>query len=864
MMLLGDFDDLDKYLVDARDLFRNLKAVRELSADLSYLTEEQIALIRRFWEHFPSDGKGHAAAFLGLWERLHDIYETFRMNLKEKGLAYEGMLYREVAEQFRAGEEPDVESVMVYFTGFNALTPAEEILFKGMQRMEKARFFWDYDVAYLEGHGGQPLAGHDAGRFISKYLKIFPPPVELGIFENLTAGEKKIGIWSSPNRTTQSWVVQKVLEEWGAQEVFERERVAVVLSDEQLLLPVLHAMPAGAGEINVTMGYPLRASPVYAFFREALRLVKNRRAAKEGSFLYYYADVISLLHNPLVGAPDRETIGRWEKEIIAKNRVFLYAGEIPAGDLPEAFFENTGEPVVWSRTLLEVLYRLVVSSLPGEESNAVNLNLEVFYRLTLLVTRFNDFVTAGHIRLTPEGYLTLLLHLAEKESVSFYGEPLAGMQVMGILETRLLDFDRLIILSVNEGNLPAPASSASYIPYNLRKGFGLPAWEHRDSLYAYYFFRLIQRAKEVVLVYHTETEDGMTGEKSRFISQIQYFTGLKTEMKNLFYRPGITGRGTVSVEKDDAILEKMRTLYAGSKYLSPSVLNTYLNCRLSFYYRYVAGVREPDEMSEEVDNALFGQLIHKALEILYTPGSDAVPPDGRITADLLEEMKKKYVARAVDRALQEVLFGGIEEKNRVLSPLHTIVRTMVINYVGKVLEYDRQLAPLTTLGVEKTVCDRLTVTAGEQQIAVNLCGKIDRIDRVEGQVRVVDYKTGGGGAGKLRFGTVAELFDREKNNRKKEVFQILMYAMMYAKEAPPRPVLYFLKDMFGSPERQQIKAGAGRKKEIFHFGTAEMQEFREQLTALLEEIFDPAVPFDMTAREEHCRYCPYKSICEKE
>ncbi len=863
MMLLGDFDDVDKYLIHAGDLFRNLKAVRELSADLSYLTEEQIALIRRFWDHFPADGRGHAPLFMGLWEKLHEIYETFRTVLQEKDLAYEGMLYRQVAERYRdAGSEPGLSSP-VYFVGFNALTPAEEILFRGMQQRGQGFFFWDYDVAYLDSGGDTPLAGHDAGRFIGRYLRRFPPPADLGIFDNLSASDKSIEVWSSPNRTTQSWVVQKVLEEWGREGILRNERVAVVLADEQLLLPMLHALPGEAGEVNVTMGYPLKASPVYAFFSEALTLMKNRRNAG-GTTLFYYSDVLSLLHNPLLKEPGAAELGRWEKEIIERNRVYLRSDEIPPGDLPLHLFGGDRSPVEISRALLDALHDLVVTSLPGEKESAVDLNLEVFYRLYLLVNRFNDFVTKGGLQLSTEGYLSLLLRLAEGESVSFYGEPLTGMQVMGILETRLLDFDRLIILSVNEGNLPAPASSASYIPYNLRKGFGLPTWEHRDSLYAYYFFRLIQRAREVVLVYHTETDDGMTGEKSRFISQLQYLTGMEIRVRNLFYRPGISGKEALVVEKDDAVLQKMITLYSGERYLSPSALNTYLTCRLRFYFRYVAGIREPEEMSEEVDHALFGRLIHKVLEHLYDPGASYLSAGGIITAALLKEMKERYLEEAVDAAFREVLFGGTSDKDETLTPLQTIIRTMISNYVKKVLDYDMQLTPFAPLGVEKTVCDRLTVTAGDRSLTVSLCGKIDRIDRAGGRVRIIDYKTGGGGTDKLKFGSLEELFDRERTTRRKEVFQILMYAMMYDDTDPPEPVLYFLRDMFRSTTQQQLRAGPGRTKDIYRFGTAEKQEFRTLLGELLNEIFDPLIPFDMTQKEEHCRYCPYKSICEKE
>jgi hypothetical protein len=870
VMLLGDFDDVDKYRVKAHDLFRNLKAIRDLSSDLSYLNEEQIELIRQFWENFQEEGKGHAPLFLEFWEKLPVIYDDFRSVLKEKDLAYEGMLYRELAEQLLREEKTEIPCSMVYFVGFNALTPAEETLFTKMKQQGNARFFWDYDQAYLEHAEEGLLGGHDAGRFISRYLKMFPPPADLDIFNNFSDPDKTIEVWSSPNRTMQSWVVKEVLEKWQQEPPVPDEKIAVVLADEQLLLPVLHALPAGAGAVNVTMGYPLKASPVYAFFVKTLQLLRNRKRSGEGNNLYYHADVISLMHNPLVKKPERYLLHQWEKEIIKKNKIYLQAGEIPAGDFSIADLEKDDEPAAWTHRLLDLLFNMVVPDLPEEEEKGVNLNLEVFYRLSLLVTRFNDFVTTSSLYLTPKGYISLLLHLVEKESVSFYGEPLAGMQVMGILETRLLDFDRLIILSVNEGDLPAAGTVASYIPYHLRKGFKLPAWEHRDSLYAYYFFRLIQRAGKVVLVYHTDSdsETRSTGEKSRFISQLHYLSSLKLRVKNLYYRPGIIAPGEVVVEKEPKIMERMIRLYTQERALSPSALNTYLNCRLAFYYRYVAGIREAEEMSEEVDHALFGQLIHKALEMLYDPVASHLPADKQITPELLAGMKNRILENTVDKAMQMVLFGEEKESDRSFTPIQTIVRTMVIKYVRKVLDYDAQLAPLKPLHVEKSVRDMIPVTVGEKTIAVAISGTIDRVDSVAGTIRIVDYKTGGGDHSKMSFENIPALFDRDKKTQKKEIFQILMYAMMYASEhpedPPPLPVLYFLKIMFGGSALQQLKAGPSGKKSAFTFKAEAVKNFREHLTGLLQELFDPSVPFDRTPHEEHCKYCPYRSICEKE
>ncbi len=858
-MLLADFDDIDKYLVNARDLFRNLAAVRELAADLSYLSEEQVELIRRFWEHFPTSGRKHAALFLRQWEQLDEVYRLFREGLQRQELATEGMLYREVA--VKCSEEAGTGTLPgpVCFAGFNLLTPAERVLFRAMKEEGKAIFFWDYDLHYLPGYPDARLAGHDAGRAIATYLKELPPPVDLGIFDNLTSPDKNIRVWSSPDRATQAFVVKKVLEEWYPHDrEGEEQRTAVVLADEQLLLPVLHALPPTIPEVNVTMGFPVKASPVFTLFRDALQLLSNSKVTGDGTRLYYYKDVLALLHNPLL-EPATTDLTLWEKEIREQNRIYLAAARILVSEELSALLRMTEEPEHFSRSLTDLIHRLLSRREGNADDESIDLNLEVLYRLFLLVNRFNDFVDRLDQPLSSEGYLRLLIRLAEREHVAFYGEPLTGLQVMGVLETRLLDFERVLVVSVNEGNLPRSSNQNSYIPYNLRKGFGLPVWEQQDGLYAYYFFRLIQRAREVVLVYHTEASNGMTGEPSRFIEQLRYFLGREIRVRDLAYHPGLRHSGTITVEKDTQLLQRLQQLFAGpeEKYLSPTAINTYLTCRLRFYFRYVAGIREPDEMAEEIDHALFGSMIHHALEIIYDPDASHHPPDGMITSSWLEQMKNQVVDRAIDRAMDELLYHGEKPPTEQTGPLHHITRTMIRNYVLKVLEHDRSGSPFRVLGVEQKVRDSLRIVSGDKELQVRIGGTIDRVDEIEGMVRIIDYKTGGGKE-KTRYPAIGELFDRSKGkNRDGEFLQILLYARMYGGDRPVRPALYFIRRMFGGVDpRQTVRTP-------YHFDDQKNRELTVRLMEMLEEMFAREVPFDQTPDEAVCEHCPYRGICEK-
>ncbi len=858
-MLLGDFDDIDKYLADAKDLFRNLKAEQELLQDLSYLTEEQITLIRHFWDHFPAAGEqGEAGKFKNIWEKLYPVYEKFRKVLVEKELAYEGMLYRELGEKIREGMPGMADTGPVYLVGFNALTPAEELLFDFFKNTGHAKFFWDYDTAYITTKAGAGMPGHDAGRFIRKYIHRFPPPEDLAVFDNLLAGDKDIRVYSSPNRTAQSWVVHTLLKEWMRDPLWQKERTAVVLADEGLLLSVLHALPEESGDINVTMGYPLQDSPVFAFYESALSLMKNKTEDKQGKTFFFYRDVLDLLHNPLLAGNRKPGWEQWEKEIIQQNRIYLSREEIQVKETLMPVFRTPGDPADYGRILLDVLYGLVTFSTGNDDDTGFN--IEGFYQLYLLVNRLNDFLEDKKMDLPLPGYLNLLLYLARQAAVTFYGEPLTGIQVMGILETRLLDFDRVIILSVNEGSMPKPAAAASYIPYSLRKGFGLPAYEHRDAVYAYYFYRLIQRARHVALVWHTESDAGQKGEKSRFISQLQYLTRQELQEKDLYFSPGMEMTKELKVQKDEKAIARIRTLASeGENYLSPSALNTWLSCRLRFYYKYVAGITEPEEMEEDMDAALFGRLLHKAMERIYTPWLNR-----EVTEEVLEDiLRNKLYSKAVEESFVSELYGGKNgPAGGLTNGVHLIIRSSLEKYIRKVLEYDRNhIVPFTVTGLEKKVVREADILLNGQIITVRLGGKIDRMDKVNGRLRLIDYKTG---QKKSDFESIGQLFDPEEKKRNTAAFQILMYVWITGKGQPPAfPELYFVREMFKSDNRQQIKMGPGRKRTVFDPDENRMLVFEDLLKKLLEDLFDPAVPFDQTPHADFCKNCPYNVICNR-
>ena len=850
-MLLHDFDELDKYLADPRDVFRNLARLKSIEDQFDYLDEEQIEAIRQFWNAFRIESPSREQqGFLSIWEILYDVYHIFNLRLDEKGLAYEGKIYRSVVDQIRA-ETLKPQYAHYVFIGFNALTPAEEKLFYELKDRQMADFYWDYDSYYLNGH--------EAGRFIRSNLREFPSR-ELNIYDNLKK-PKNIRFINTPYDIAQAKIIPQLLQDLGVGTERHPDQTAIVLPDEQLLLPVLNSLPEELPSVNVTMGYPVDATPAFSLLLSLIELQQNIRGGGQ-SFSFYYKDVLAILNHQYMGILRHQKIDELIEGIHTHNKIYIEAGELHVIELFRVIFAHPENYDSLSDYLLNIyvqFYRLLKDK-GAEEDETLRMELESIYHVYLSVKRLKEIFDSQQVQVGTDTYLRILERVIRNQRIPFQGEPLSGLQVMGILETRALDFEHLIILSMNEGVFPASESAPSFIPFHLRKGFGLPTHEHNDAIYAYYFYRLIQRAQDVTLVYNSGTDGLQTGEMSRFMHQLLLESGQDISRETVVSRLSIPGENPVEVDKTPEVmqvLEEYNTLGKGRRTLSPSALKNYLVCPLRFYFRYIAGLEEKEEITEDVDLPLFGLLLHNTAERLYRP---YVAKGLWITAGELEKMEKDTgaIEQHVMEAFREEYFSDHPENRKLqLSGKNLLIRDIIVQYIRQMLRADRRFAPFRPLKLEKTFKGPLSFEVHGEKKQLTLKGTIDRVDEQEDSLRIIDYKTG---SSKGNVKDIVSLFSRDGQH---DALQALLYARVYdqnhGNDKKLVPGLYYFRDIYKKSFDYRVKMN----KQPIVYGQVQ-DSLEENLKAAVQELFDPSTPFRQTDDRDACRICPYAAICRRE
>ena len=859
-LLLNDFDDIDKYMVDAHQLFRNLSGLKEIEQEFDYLSEEQIDAIRTFWNHFNKrgDAQNHQH-FLALWQILSDLYTDFRAALAAEGKAYEGQLFREVAEQEGAYELPYERIV---FVGLNALSVAEECFLDRLQKQDVADFYWDIcsDKVRDPDNRASFFVMRNAARYPSRFSLPAEPRQETDI--------EVIGV---PSGIGQAKQLHTLLQTWfSANKVTADEglRTAVVLPDESLLIPVLHAIPSEIAHINVTMGYPLAGTPI-ASLVEAVMALQQQLRWIDCQPMFYYAQVLPLLNHRYLLSIDPEEISALVKEITETNRIYLEADFLARTPFLKQLFqpvERVTDFVDYLIHFLEVLNeRLTARSEDPDESMeergqlVKEIEQEFIFHYFATVNRMREVMREHEVDMRLDTFFRLLKRMADRVTIPFQGEPLSGLQIMGVLETRALDFDRLIILSMNEGVFPQHKPANTFIPYNLRRGFGLPTYEHQDSIWAYHFYRLIERAKQVSLVYDTRTTGLCSGEVSRFVHQLRYHYQAPLRDKLLVYHVASQPRLQLVIPKDEKVMRQLAAFHrGGGKGLSASAINRFLNCPLSFYWTYLEGIREEDEVTEIVESSTFGSILHKVMECLYQPFEGKL-----VTADLLKALQKdeKLLRDTVTKAFASEFFKTVTVKE--LRGQNYLNGEIICKYVAKILEQDRQLTPFTYVESEKRIESWITLTDGTP---ISLKGFIDRVDEVDGAVRIIDYKTGNPNQ---QFTGIESLFDTKAKSRSKEVMQVFFYCWMYERLAerpettPLQPGIYGVRNLFKDTFDAAIsyKAGEQEKAERVTDFRRFSASFEELLRHCLDQLFDPSIPFEQTAHTKGCTYCLFKTLC---
>ena len=864
-MLLNDFDDIDKYMVDARMLFRNVSDLKSLDDDFNYLSPEQVQAIRSFWSSFyPKGDSPNQQHFLELWEILYDLYAGLRTSLAKDGCGYDGMIFREVVEQLEKEPMSDFPFDQVVFVGLNALSVSEERLLLALQKKGVADFYWDYVGPWVTDPDNK------ASFFLERNLRLFPSRMQLPATEPVQAEIRVMGVPSAIGQAKQVYPILQALAD--EQQLTDESalRTAIVLPDEHLLVPVLNAIPEAIQHINVTMGYPLAGTPVAALMEYILTLQKNIRYIDRVP-VFYFRDVLPILNHQYVMAAAPEEVSQLVKDMTAGNRIYVHAADLNRHELLSILFtpvQNTEELSDYLIHVLEALNACLRNNRPNPDdeemiSNSTqttaDIEQEFIFHYFATVNRMKEVMREAKIEMRLDTYFRLLKRMTDLITIPFEGEPLSGLQVMGVLETRALDFDRLIILSMNEGIFPLKKAANSFIPYNLRRGFGLPTYEHQDSVWAYHFYRLIRRAKQVTLLYDTRTTGLQTGEVSRFVHQLRYHYQYPLIDELVVYDVASSAVPPISVQKT-AEVEKLLSdfLSGGTRALSASAINTYLDCPLKFYFSVLEQIQEEDEITETVERDVFGSILHKVMEDLYVPFKGKL-----VTADLLKLLRKDQplLTGTIARAFAELFF-----KSPVVRPLegeNFLTGEMIRKYAEKILEQDARFTPFHYIESEKKV--RATITLSDKRV-VQLKGFIDRVDSLDRVLRIVDYKTG---SGKLEFESVEGLFDKEAKDRPKAVMQVFLYAWMYQQlpeytGMPIQPAIYYLRTLFQrsfNPVVEQ-KKGRGKADKVNSFQEF-ASDFEDKLRQCLDEIFNLDIPFTQTETGKACAYCSFRGLCGK-
>ena len=887
-LLLADFDDIDKNMADADSIFCNLKDIHELD-DISYLDDEQKEMLKRFFANFSDDIESELKKrFLSLWSHFGDIYHDYNRRLTEQGIGYEGAIYRKVASE----ETLHLKYDKYLFVGFNLIQKVERVLFSRLMKEGKAKFYWDFDEYYMPTARAQQSASvpNNTASFAA-YLTDFPNELDntdRDIYANMRR-PKRIRFISSPTENAQArfasnWLLENDRYKAG-------RKTAVVMCDESILLPIMHSLPPEADKVNITSGFPLAMTPVASLVMLLFDLytlgLRKKGTAFNPHYLkklmaHPYARHLQEVH--LKEMNDVHLKGVHSKGVHLSQ---VHQGEehqegIHQKEEQQTIGDNSGcmgmagmpyPPT--SAALLHHIATLVkqVGIATKQEGDA--LTQESVFRMFTILNRLAALADSGDLLVDNTTLRRLVSQLVGAASIPFHGEPVVGVQIMGVLETRNIDFDNVLLLSCNEGNMPKGVNDSSFIPYSIRKAHGLTTIDNKVAIYSYYFHRLLQRAGDITIAYNNSTDNGHTGEMSRFMLQLLVESGQKIDHYSLTAKNQPTPLMPKPIEKDETALSKLEEMSR----LSPSAINTYIRCELAFYYQYIAHIKEPDSDPETIDNRMFGNIFHRAAYLIYKDITDHSPviEKAHIQAYL---SNRKLLASVVDRAFEE-------EECKTNNGLQIINREVIIEYITKLLKIDQQLCPFSILAMEEEakVYTQLSFTipsggalkggalvssAPTKQYSLTIGGIIDRLDAVtdkqtgKRRIRVVDYKTGNKPSSAIK--SIEEVFDPKNIASKHSNYflQAILYSLIVsgskewnAANDAVSPALLFIKQAATNDYDPTLCIDKHPISDV----TVYEEEFLTKLKETVADMYSPDAAFTPTDDRKKCELCPYRMLC---
>ena len=875
-LLLADFDDIDKNMADADSIFCNLKDIHELD-DISYLDDEQKEMLARFFANFSDDIDSELKKrFLSLWSHFGDIYHDYNRRLTEQGIGYEGAIYRKVASEQTLHLKYD----KYLFVGFNLLQKVERVLFSRLMKDGKAKFYWDFDEYYMPSPSPLPSGGAlvssaptNLNTSPSQHLNLSDFPNELDntdpdIYANMRR-PKRIRFISSPTENAQArfaanWLLENHRYRAG-------RKTAIVMCDESILLPLMHSLPPEADKVNITSGFPIAMTPVASLVMLLFDLytlgLRKKGTALNPHYLkklmaHPYARHLKGVHLSPLGfcrLPEQE----------------VHQEEVHQPNSPSQHLNISTPHHLTTSTILHHIATLIKQVGIATKPEGDPLTQESVFRMYTILNRLATLADSGDLLVDNTTLRRLVSQLVSTSSIPFHGEPVVGVQIMGVLETRNIDFDHLLLLSCNEGNMPKGINDSSFIPYTIRKAHHLTTIDNKVALYSYYFHRLLQRASDITIAYNNSTDNGHTGEMSRFMLQLLVESGQKIGHYTLTAKNHPTPLMPKPIRKDEATLSKLQQISR----LSPSALNTYIRCPLAFYYQYIAHIQEPHPDPETIDNRLFGNIFHRAAYLIYKDITDRSPlvEKAHIQAYL---SNRTLLANVVDRAFQA-------EQCTPNNGLQIINREVIIQYITKLLKIDQQLCPFSILAMEEEakVYTQLSFTipsgsalkggalvssAPTKQYSLTIGGIIDRLDILtdkqtgKPRIRVVDYKTGNQPSSPIK--NIDEIFDPNNIRSKHSNYylQAILYSLIVSRSTewnpaghPVSPALLFIKQAPANHYDPTLHIDKHPISDV----TVYEEEFLTQLKHTLADIYSPDTPFTPTDDRKKCELCPYRMLC---
>ena len=853
-ILLNDFDDIDKNLVNTRSLFGNLQDLDQLRDDFSHLNESQIEALMRYFKHVFQGNTSLQTAFWSVWNILGDVYLTFKEKLRSSGIAYSGMLMRSVIEN----EKTEFPYDHYVFVGFNVLNKCEEKLFRHLKN--KALFYWDFDNYYLNP---KQEIFNEAGRFLRKNIETFGSALPAEKFDNFNARKPQIYIIASPSESGQSAYINTWLDKLNLPAEFAAPDSAIVLCNEQILPTVMHSIsPRKVENVNITMGFPITQTPICSFLQVLAEM--QVKGAIESSKAFRYKYVLPVLRHPYAQSVFSEA-KEVEKALLLGN-IFFPTLEVLQDKTLFTYTATTLDLAKYLLRLTELAGRTHEKQTEDEDIYA-GLYQESVFRAYQIINRLTGLIDSGELQIDKTTLLRLMRKLFSSTSVPFHGEPVKGLQVMGILETRTLDFKNLLLLSVNEGFMPGSDNDNTFIPQFFRKHFGMNTTEHQDSIYAYYFYRLIQRAEQVTFVYNTDKMQTGKAEMSRFL--LQLLVDSQLDIKRYTLQSAIKPLQTqpIEVPKTEQILQKIRNQFdqktnLQAQRLSPSALNIFIDCPLRFYLQYIEGLKSKDELNDELDASVFGTIFHRSAELLYREignlGNEKEFSPFLVRKEHFDVYLENLhlIDKLVSKAFSEEYFKNKDVSLKNYNGEQLINFHVIRHMIKRLIAFDVKQTPFYISGLEKRLYADFELPKVDAVLKIG--GIIDRLEEKDGAVRILDYKTGGSAK---PYKEMSDLF-MQKDNRASHIFQTFTYSSVLIKNGVNKLVIPSLLYMQDAGKENYSAVIQYEKEDISDFHQL-YPLFEELLIQKLSELFDKNIPFTQTSAPAKCSYCDFKGLCNK-